>query len=60
LVIPVAEQTNTTKKLPAATSEFSDREVYKVKSIYDKVTSTNMNHSLEKEHFDRNKPTEYK
>ena len=32
LIIPAAEQTSATKKLPAGTSEFSDREVYKVKS----------------------------
>ena len=32
LVIPAAEQTSATKKLPAGTSEFSGREVYKVKS----------------------------
>jgi len=32
LVIPAAEQTSLTKNLPAGTSEFSGREVYKVKS----------------------------
>jgi hypothetical protein len=32
LVIPASEQTTATKKLPAGTSEFSGREVYKVKS----------------------------